>query len=108
MPDLLEPRNENTGSAPVRQCGVMPGRGENPIPPWKYHQSLWLIPCLKVKKHQLQRQTVKFVKAFSHCRPHFAANGQNEKESAIAGGFSGLCAGQAPAASPKTNQRDIR
>jgi hypothetical protein len=57
----------------------MPGRGDNPIPPWKYHQSLWLIPCLKVKKHRRQRQTVKFVKAFSQGRPHFAANGQKRK-----------------------------
>jgi hypothetical protein len=79
LPDLLEPRNENTGSAPVRQCGVMPGRGENPIPPSKYHQSLWLIPCLKVKKQRRRRQTVKFVKAFSQWRPHFAANAQKQK-----------------------------
>jgi len=34
---------------------------------------------LKVKKHQHRRQTVKFVKAFSRCRPYFAANGQKRK-----------------------------
>jgi hypothetical protein len=33
---------------------------------------------------------------------------KNKKESSASGGFSGLCAGQARVASPKTNQRDIR
>ncbi|WP_167378172.1 hypothetical protein [Agrobacterium genomosp. 2] len=54
-------------------------KGRDPIPPWKYHQSLWLIPCLKVKKRGVAGQTVKFVKSFNGPCPDFAANEQKQK-----------------------------
>ncbi|MDS7596127.1 hypothetical protein [Agrobacterium tumefaciens] len=54
------PDRSRYGSAASCQEG-----DENHVPPWKYHQSLWLIPCLKVKKTIAPRQTLKLAESFN-------------------------------------------